>query len=229
MLLRFFAALAVAALAVGTAQPAFANANAPTKPAGAPIVTDVSIVAATVVSGVATDDERVATYVTQLLTPAGWVDAASNNITTTYLRTLVPDTTYTVATVAVDPGGARSPRSEPTTFTTRALAPAPGCVAQLVSFGFGYVLYVTVENMTYTTVPAWTVGFALPADHSIGSVFGGTLTRAGGTGTLRPAIWNTQLAPGGRAMSGVSATYPSGSALPSGFTLNGSTACTVTR
>lgn len=198
----------------------------PTTP-GTPTVYSVSTVAATLNFAASTDNNRVAGYVAQVLAGGVWTDAVTNNITTVYLRNLTPNTSYTVAVVAFDPNGNRSPRSNPLTFTTRQLQPQPTCKVQLVTFYQGYILNVTVENMTASTVLTnWTISFNLPAAHSVGYPFNSTLTRIGDHATLAPAPYNATIAPGGTATVGFSATYPAGSPLPSGFQLNGATACT---
>jgi chitodextrinase len=204
----------------------------PTKPASPPLMTGVGLTAATVNSGQSTDNNRVATYVAQLLVGGVWTDVADNNINVVYLRNLSPATSYTVATVGVDPNGNRSPRSDPTTFTTRSVAPAPTCNAQIIAFNLGYTIYLTVENMTLTPVTNWKITFTLPVEHTATGAFNGTLTRSGAVGTLTPAVYLATLGSGGGATLGISGGYPAGSVLPSGFVLSSPTltsVCTTTR
>ncbi|GAA1756513.1 fibronectin type III domain-containing protein [Luedemannella helvata] len=206
---------------------------APTAP-GTLMALSVTTVSATIsTTAAATDNNRVAAYWVQREVDGVWTDWATNNITSVYLRDLQPATSYTVAMVAVDPNGNRSPRSAPLTFTTRAATPAPTCRVQLTTFGQQYMLSVIVENMTAATVLAnWTVTFTLPATHTINSSFGGApVTRVGTQATATPAAYQATLNPGGTAQFGLFATYPAGSGLPSGFALNGAglapAACTT--
>ena len=74
-------------------------------------------------------------------------------------------------------------------------------------------------------VSGWSVRFNLAATATVGSSFGGTLTRTGNTGTITPPVWGLTISPGGQAMPGFG-----GSATPftppESFTLNG-LPCTV--
>jgi chitodextrinase len=201
------------------------DSTPPTTP-GTPVAYSVSTVAVTLNFPPSTDNNRVAGYVAQVLVNGVWTDAATNNITTIYLRNLTPNTSYTVAVVAFDPNGNRSPRSSPLTFTTRQLQPQPTCKVQLITFFQGYLLTVTVENMTASTVLTnWTITFTLPAAHTPSYPFNSTLTRNGDHATLVPASYIATIGPGGTANVGFNATYPAGSPLPSGFQLNGAIAC----
>jgi len=201
------------------------DSTPPTTP-GTPVAYSVSTVAVTLNFAPSTDNNRVAGYVAQVLVNGVWTDTATNNITTIYLRNLTPNTSYTVAVVAFDPNGNRSPRSNPLTFTTRQLQPQPTCKAQLVTFYQGYLLTVTVENMTAsTTLTNWAITFTLPAAHTPSYPFNSTLTRNGDHATLAPAPYIATIAPGGTANVGFSASYPAGSPLPSGFQLGGAIAC----
>ncbi|GAA1806456.1 hypothetical protein GCM10009682_30480 [Luedemannella flava] len=199
------------------------DSSPPTTP-GTPFTTVVSTNAATVHTSGSTDNNRVAAYWVQRQVNGVWTDWASNSVSTIYLRDLQPATSYTVVVVAVDPNGNRSPRSAPLTFTTRATQPAPTCKVQLTNFYTGYILTMTVENMTAaTTLTGWTVTFTMPASHTISSSFGGApVTRVGTLATATPTVWAATINPGGSAQFGLIASYPAGSGLPSGFTLNGS-------
>jgi len=202
----------------------------PTKP-GPPSVFPVSTISATLTFGFSTDNNRVDAYWAQRLVNGVWTDWATNNITTVYLRGLTPNTSYTVAVVAVDANGNRSPRSDPLTFTTRAAQPAPTCRAQLLAFGQQYQASITIENMTVATiVENWTVTFTFPAGQTIGYSFNATTTRNGTIGTSTPAWYLARVGPGGTASFGFMATRPAGSPLPSEFSLNssaGTFTCTI--
>lgn len=194
----------------------------PTQP-GVPRAFPVNTIAATLTFGFSTDNNRVDAYWAQRQVDGVWTDWATNNITTVYLRNLTPDTTYTVAVVAVDANGNRSPRSAPLTFTTRALQPAPTCRVQLLAFGQQYQANVTIENMTAATVVEnWTVTFTFPEGQTIMYSFSATITRNGTVGTATPQSYIARVGPGGTASFGFAANNTTGSPLPSGFTLNSS-------
>jgi chitodextrinase len=197
------------------------DSQPPTKP-GTPRAYTVSTIAATITFDSSTDNNRVAGYWVQRQVNGVWTDWSTNNITTVYLRDLTPNTSYTVVVVAFDPNGNRSVRSDPLTFSTRAIQPSPTCRVQLIAFGTQYQANVSFENMTAATVLAnWTVTFTLPANHTVLYSFNATITRVGNQATATPAWYNATIGPGGSASFGFSATYPAGSPLPSGFVLNG--------
>jgi hypothetical protein len=196
---------------------------APTTP-GVPRAFPVSTTWATLTFGFSTDNNRVDAYWAQRQVDGVWTDWSTNNITTVYLRDLTPGTTYTVAVVAVDANGNRSPRSDPLTFTARALEPAPTCRVQLQTFGQQYQIGVTIENMTEATiVENWTVTFTFPAGQTIVYSFSATVTRDGTVGTATPRSYIARIGPGGTGSFGFLANNTTGSPSPSGFTLNTST------
>jgi hypothetical protein len=199
----------------------------PTRP-GTPFAYTVSTTRATIVSGSgSTDNHRVAGYVVQQQLNGVWTDLATNDNTTVYVTGLTPNTTYSLAMVAFDANGNRSPRSDPVTFTTRQLASQPACTVSIVTFGQSYSLNVTVENMTTQPVSNWTVTFTLPAAHTVNYVFIVTLARNGSTATATPLFYVTTLSPGTSITFGVNANYPAGSPLPGTFVLNGNIPCTT--
>jgi len=203
----------------------------PTTP-GTPLVFAISTIAATLSAGFSTDNRRVDAYWAQRQVDGVWTDWATNNITTIYLRDLAPSTTYTVAVVAVDANGNRSPRSNPVTFTTRATEPAPTCRVQLQAYGQQYQANVTIENMTAATiVENWTVTFTFPPGQAILFSFNAITTRDGTVGTMTPQWYAARIGPGGTMTAGFSASRPAGTPLPSGFTVNASAGafpCTIT-
>lgn len=206
-----------------------ADTTPPTRP-GLSVARDVSLTWATIsVLTPSSDDTAVAGYVVQRRTDGSWTDVASNNISSVYLRDLTPATTYTVVVVAFDAAGNRSPQSDPVTFTTRAVQPAPTCQVQLVSFGTGYLANVSVENMTLTPLAGWYVTFVMPAPHTVLNTAGGAVTRTGDQARINPASWATTLGPGVRAGLMVNAAKPISAPDPSGFRLNGTVDCSFTR
>ncbi|GHJ43085.1 hypothetical protein Cs7R123_04270 [Catellatospora sp. TT07R-123] len=203
------------------------DAVPPTKPA-TPIAYSVSTIAATINTNGSTDNNRVAGYWVQRQVNGVWTDWATNNIGTVYLYNLTPSTTYTVVVVAFDPNGNRSVRSDPVTFTTRAVQPAPTCRSSIISYGTQFNVTVTVENMTASTVlQNWTVTFTLPTAETLGGAFNATVTRAGDQATATPAFYIATINPGGAATFGFGVTAPAGSPPPSRFVLNGTVPCTT--
>lgn len=201
------------------------DSEPPTQP-GRPYVLSISTRSATLSIPGSFDNNRVAGYTARLLVGGVWTDVASNNVNTVYLRDLSPDTSYTTAVVAFDPNGNLSPQSEPVTFRTRALEPAPTCRVDLLAFGQQYSATLTIENMTGATVlENWSITFVLPAAHQVGYSFNTTITRTGDQASAGPVSYNTRIGPGGSMSLGFFASYPAGSPLPGGFSLNGSTPC----
>jgi hypothetical protein len=236
--MRRLAIVAAGSLALLSTPTAPANAAtdtvAPTKPA-TPTVNPIGTVTATVNTGGSTDNVAVAGYHVQRQVNGVWTDWSSTLIEPTYayVQPLTPGTTYTVAAVAFDPSGNRSPRSDAVTFTTLAL-PAPTCrvVRQALSAQV-FILNFFVENMTAATVVTnWTTTFTMPAAHTVGATFSSNLSRSGDLATLRPMSNTAQITPGMTAFFGLYANRPVGSPLPSGFTFTsaatGPISCDVT-
>jgi hypothetical protein len=207
---------------------------APTKPA-TPTVNPIGTVTATVNTGGSTDNVRVAGYHVQRQVNGVWTDWSSTLIEPTYayVQPLTPGTAYTVAVVAFDPSGNRSPRSDAVTFTTLAL-PAPTCrVVRQVLGGQVFILNFFVENLTAATVVTdWTTTFTMPAAQTVIAAFSSSISRNGDVATLRPMSNTAQITPGMTAFFGLYANRPVGSPLPSGFTFastaTGPISCAVT-
>jgi hypothetical protein len=205
----------------------------PTKPA-TPTLTSLSYLNATIQPSGSTDNDQLAGYSAQRLFNGVWSEWAFTNIDVNliYLNQLTPGVTYTVAVVAFDVTGNRSVRSDSLTFTTPS-RPAPMCRATVQPSGPQmYMAQVFIENLTASVVVAnWTVTFTMPAAHTVNYVFATVLSRSGDVATLRPVSGNAQVVPGMTGSFGVIATRPSGSPLPSGFTLTsaatGTMACLV--
>jgi hypothetical protein len=211
---------------------AAADTTPPTKPAR-PIADPVTAINATIRTGGSTDNDRVAGYVVQRQADGVWTDWSSSNIepSIVYLQPLTPGTTYTVVAVAVDPSGNRSPRSDPLTFTTTSL-PAPTCRALRQAGIQTYLLTVFIDNLTVAVVSNWTTTFTLPAAHTTNFIFNATLSRNGDAAAFTPSVNTAQVNPGATVYFGFHANRPTGSALPSGFTVNrpgtAPITCTVT-
>ncbi|HEU5109869.1 MAG TPA: fibronectin type III domain-containing protein, partial [Micromonosporaceae bacterium] len=193
---RGFAAVGLAALVSGTlasgifpagAALAATDTIAPTKPA-TPTANPISFTSATINTGGSTDNDRVAGYYVQRQVNGVWTDWSATLIEPTYayVQPLTPGTTYTVAVVAFDPSGNRSPRSDAVTFTTPS-APAPTCRVTRQDLG-PQALFLTfiVDNMTTATVTNWTATLTLSAAHTVTYAFNAILSRSGDAASLRP-------------------------------------------
>jgi len=202
--------------------PPVPDSEPPTVP-GNPYVSGVGTTSATVVVMYpSTDNHRVAGYVVQQRqADGGWTDVATNDITSLYLRGLTPGTSYTVAVVAFDANGNRSPRSEPLTFSTAAPEPYPTCKVQINGWGQYINAYVSIRNFTLDTpLKDWRVTFTLPSAYTLGSAFGMTLSRTGEQVTGAPLSYNSTINAGSGASAGFNATRSADPApLPSDFTV----------
>jgi Cellulose binding domain len=205
----------------------------PSQP-GAPVVTPTSPTAAGATTSGSTDNDGVAGYWMQRQVNGTWTDWVTSSYGGFFLRSLTGSTSYTVAVVAFDRTGNRSPRSEPVSFTTPPYQAAPGCkVQRQVTSPTSHILTVNVENHTAATVVTnWTVTFTMPAVQTVIATFSSTLSRNGDTAILGPAFNTAQIPPTATVMFGFYGNRPVGSPLPSGFTLaspaTGPIACTAT-
>jgi endoglucanase len=193
----------------------------PTAPGGVYVSGVGTISGTVVVLQHSTDNHRVAGYVVQRQVDGGWTDIATNGITSLYLRDLTPDTSYTIAVVAFDANGNRSPRSAPLTFATAATEPYPTCKVQITSRSQYITVYVTIRNFTLDTVlNDWRLTFTLPTVYEVDTAFNMTVSRSGDQATGTPASWNTRILPGTGTTVGFNATQPN-APLPSGFAVTG--------
>lgn len=189
----------------------------PTAP-GRPRPTIVSTNNVSLEYAAATDNARVARYVIQMLSDEGWIDRSTANGTRAGLSNLVGDTSYTVAVVAVDPSGNRSPRSASTTFRTRPFTADPGCLVTLRPEAGYYQLTVQLQNSTVAEVRQPVVTFTMPPEHNATEPY---LTRDGASASLGwPA--NTVLEPGRTAMRWFYVRTHGDPTLPDGFRVGGS-------
>jgi cellulase/cellobiase CelA1 len=213
-------ALAATVMSVGPAQAA----SAPVPTPYTPFVSNITTVGAELTSGVGLNNSA-AGYVAQELVNGVWTDTNTSSTGQIALYPLTPATTYTFAVVALDANGDRSARSGSVTFTTRQLQPAPSCEVDAQVFGQEYILQITVENFTASTVLGnWVVTFT---NHQvIGSLSSSQLTMNGDQSTVTPAAWNKTINPGGEVMLVGYGFIPAGTAVPSGFVLDGTTPCT---
>ncbi len=194
---------------------------APSKP-GTPSFSGVTTTSADVFWGQSTDNVQVTGYYLQQLVNGAWTTirtvSASGNFQSVY--GLSPGTSYTYAVIAFDARGNVSQHSDPATLTTLAVTKTPSCAVQLQVYGTGFTASATIVNSTAAAISGWTFGFSLAPAATVSSVFGGVLSRVGGSGTITPASWNGTVGPGGQLFFGF-VGYANPPAPPSGFTFNG--------
>ena len=208
---------------------AAADTTAPTKPAQ-PVANPITPINVTLHTGGSTDNDQVAGYSVQRQVNGVWTDWVSTSFDTgiIYLQPLTPGTTYTVAVVAFDPSGNRSPRSDPLTFTTTS-KPAPTCRVMLqVLSTQTYMMTSIIENLTVTTISNWTETFTMPAAQTMNGIANATLVHSGDTATATPAPNTANISPGTTVYFIFAATRPAGSPLPSGIAFNRPGAAPVT-
>jgi len=196
-----------------------------TTPPTKPVSVSVNLIGptyATFAATMSTDNDRIAGYTVQRQVNGVWSDWVTNSLNTIYLPQLAASTTYTVAVVAFDPSGNRSPRSDPVTFTTRPINAGPVCRAQRqVSGPTMVMLTVFVDNLTVNTLSNWNVTFTMPAAQTLVYSFNGTFSRTGDAATLTPGSNVNPIPVGASRYFGIFANRPADSPLPSNFTLNG--------
>jgi hypothetical protein len=194
----------------------------PTAPGGVYVSNVGTISATVVVLNHSTDNHRVAGYVVQRQIDGGWTDIATNDINSIYPRNLTPDTSYTIAVVAFDANGNRSPRSAPLTFATAKPEPYPMCKVQFSSWGEYLNVSVAIRNFTLDTVLTdWRLTFTLPPAYTVDTAFSMTVSRSGDQATGTPVSWNTRILPGGGTTVGFNAHRQGNTPLPTGFALSG--------
>ncbi|GAA3213179.1 cellulose binding domain-containing protein [Dactylosporangium siamense] len=199
---------------------------APSAP-GSMLFSSITTTAVSLLWAESTDNVEVTGYHLQQLVGGAWTTIRTVDAFSRFQRVtgLSAGTSYTFAVLAFDARGNTSARSAPATVTTLAATAAPTCQAQIILFSPGFLATVTITNTTAAPVSGWAVRFNLAATASVSNSFGGTLTRAGNTGTISPPAWGGTISPGGQLTAGFSGTATPFTP-PESFTLNG-TPCTV--
>ncbi|MFG1805956.1 cellulose binding domain-containing protein [Streptomyces sp. NPDC049040] len=87
-------------------------------------------------------------------------------------------------------------------------------------WGSGYTGQYEISNSTGSTLDGWTLTFQLPAGTTISSLWNGTYTVSGQTVTVKPAGWNSSIAPGGTADIGFVASATGSAGDPVGCLIN---------
>jgi chitinase len=99
-----------------------------------------------------------------------------------------------------------------------AAGPPAATFAKTSDWGSGYQGQFTITNNGASVVDGWTVVFDLPSGSSVGTYWDALLTQSGSRYTFRNRDYNASVAPGASVVFGF---VVSGSAVPSGCTLNG--------
>jgi chitodextrinase len=171
-----------------------------------------------------TDNVQVTGYDLQELESGTWTTiftlTPNDQVEVQEVTGLTPATSYQFAVVAFDAAGNRSARSAPTTVTTLTPAQSATCQFFLTTYNPGFTAYVEVVNNTAAAISNWSISFTMPSTTTVGSVFGGTLTRTATGGTFTAAAYNGTVGSGGEIFVGFTGSV-SPFITPSGFTFNG--------
>jgi serine/threonine protein kinase len=132
----------------------------------------------------------------------------------------IPTTTATSSTINhSSPPVVTSPTTSPITSpstqqaTPQAVSGSLNCATRYSltnSWPGGYQAQVDVVNDAGVAITAWTVRWALPAGHTIGNLWNGTLNQNGNAVTVTNLSWNGALTSNGSTMFGFTATAPAG-------------------
>jgi hypothetical protein len=193
----------------------------PSKPP-TPTFSSVTTTVVNVYWGEATDNVQVTGYYLQQLIGGVWTTIRTVGAGERFQTVggLSPGTAYSFAVIAFDAKGNTSARSDPGTVTTLAATAYPTCRVQLIIYGLGFQVVVTILNTSAVATNGWTVRFTVPANTTVGPAFNGQLTRTGTSAMITPFVWGTVIAPGGQLSVGFSGSSTGTVAPPSDFTLD---------
>jgi predicted carbohydrate-binding protein with CBM5 and CBM33 domain len=199
------------------------DTTAPTAP-GTPTATATSNSVA-LTWPAATDNVGVSGY--QVYREAGATDVlvASSTGASATVTGLTGSTAYTFYVVAKDAAGNSSPPSSPVSVTTTpGTTPGPCSVAYTIPsvWSGGFTASVVVKNTGTTAVNGWTLAWDVPSGQSITSGWSAEIASVGGKATAKNVNYNSSIPAGGTATFGFNGTSSSTPAIPSAFTLNGS-------
>ena len=128
------------------------------------------------------------------------------------------------------PSSPSTPPSSPSSPPSSPSSPPPagGCkVADLVNaWNTGLTEQITITNNGSTAVNGWKLGFTLASGQTITSAWNATVTPSTGAVSATNLSYNAAIPAGGSTSFGFQANHTGNTAVPTGFTLNG-TACTV--
>jgi chitodextrinase len=198
--------------------------NQPPSQPQAPSASNTTTTMTTLSWGASTDNVAVTGYYLQELENGSWttIDTLSGNqqFLTQEVFGLSPATSYQFAVIAFDARGNLSARSNPATVTTLTPTQFPRCQFFLTTYSPGFTAYVEITNTTVAPLTNWSVSLTMPASTTVGSVFGGTLTRTATGGTLTAASYNATIGQGAEIFVGFTGSVTPFNP-PSGFVLNG--------
>ena len=195
----------------------------PTQPP-APTASNTTTTMTTLSWGSSTDNVQVTGYYLQELENGSWTtidtEVPGGTLQSQEVVGLTPATSYQFAVVAFDAAGNRSARSNPTTVTTVTPTQFPACHFFLTTYNPGFTAYAEIINNTAGSLTNWSISVAMPANTSVGSVFGGTMTRTATGATITAAAYNATVGSGGEIFVGFTGSVSPFNP-PSNFVLNG--------
>jgi hypothetical protein len=90
----------------------------------------------------------------------------------------------------------------------------------------GFTANVTITNTGTTAISGWTLKFTFAGDQHITNAWNGSVSQSGENVTITNASYNGTIAAGGNTSAGFQGTWTNSDAVPTAFTVNGST-CTT--
>jgi poly(hydroxyalkanoate) depolymerase family esterase len=90
----------------------------------------------------------------------------------------------------------------------------------------GFVAQLTITNTGTSAISGWTLKFTFPGDQKITSAWGSVPSQSGAAVTLTSVSYDATIASGGNTTLGFQGTWTSSDAVPTSFSVNGST-CTA--
>ncbi|MFY1668702.1 cellulose binding domain-containing protein [Plantactinospora sp. WMMB334] len=228
------ATLAVALLVL-PAVPAQADPLIPLPPPGRPVATGITPTGATLTW--TRPDGPVFRYSMLRLVDGEWQGFSSMPFNTVTFTALTPGTEYTVAVRAaalVDSGYTMSPLSEPLTFSTPPIEPAPPgwrCTVAIAVNQYGsYSVHGTLVWSGPTPVPHWTVRFSIAQNVYITQVWNATVVRSGTRASITSLPWDgTPANPPAAQSFDFSGRWTGTFTAPGDFTVAPGTGCTIVR
>ncbi|GAA3866391.1 cellulase family glycosylhydrolase [Streptomyces lacrimifluminis] len=206
------------------------DTQAPTAP-GTPTASATTATSTTLTWAAATDNVGIASYDVVRVNGTTETAAAASTTSTVTVTGLTAATAYTFAVYARDAAGNRSPRSATVSVTTSpgGGTPGAGCsVAYRVvgDWQGGFQGDITLRNTGTTALTNWTLGFAFANGQTISNMWGGTPTQSGANVSVTPAAYTATIPAAGSVSVGFIGTKGATNAVPTSFTLNGTTCAT---
>ncbi|MFJ3670566.1 cellulase family glycosylhydrolase [Streptomyces sp. NPDC090106] len=200
------------------------DTQAPTTP-GTPSASAVTATTAALAWTASTDNVGVTGYDIVRVSGGTETNVAASTTNSVTVTGLSASTAYTFAVYARDAAGNRSARSATVSVTTSA-APALNCsVAYRVvgEWPGGFQGEIVIGNRGTTAISGWTLGFSFANGQTVSNMWGGTASQSGAAVTVIPASYTATVPAAGSVTVGFIGTKGTANAVPSTFTLNGST------